>query len=266
LTRAAERLVVAGVMPSRGLPDDSWFARTTAAMTALGAGDPEGEGTLVWTGAVAPRAVPQRRPKRALAPLALPDWLRSPAPVESRPPRPLAPSQIAEDREPAPPPGPELRSAARRGVLLHALFERLPPVAPAERHSAALSWLHRSAGVEDAGVREEIAGAALALIEHPEFADLWTSDALAEAPIAATLPDGRVIAGTVDRLLVTADRVRVVDFKTGRQVPADWSQVPRGHAAQMEAYRDALGVIFPGRAIELALLYSAGPKLISLPG
>ena len=80
------------------------------------------------------------------------------------------------------------------------------------------------------------------------------------------LPDGRVIAGTVDRLLVEESRVRVVDFKTGAYVPATVDEIPRAHRNQMAAYADALRVIFPGRTVEAALLYTSGPKMIALPG
>jgi ATP-dependent helicase/nuclease subunit A len=75
-----------------------------------------------------------------------------------------------------------------------------------------------------------------------------------------------VIAGTVDRLCVGDTLVRVIDFKTGRAVPASAAAVPPGHVAQMGAYAEALGVIFPGRRIEAALLYTHGPTLITLPG
>jgi ATP-dependent helicase/nuclease subunit A len=57
----------------------------------------------------------------------------------------------------------------------------------------------------------------------------------------------------------------VVDFKTGRSVPASPDEVPRGHRRQMEAYAEALSVIFPGRRIEAGLLYTSGPRLILLP-
>jgi ATP-dependent helicase/nuclease subunit A len=89
---------------------------------------------------------------------------------------------------------------------------------------------------------------------------------LAEAPIAATLADGRVVVGTVDRLLVDECAVRVIDFKTGTRVPSAPAEVPRAHRAQMAAYADALRVIFPGRKVEAALLYTAGPKLVMLDG
>jgi ATP-dependent helicase/nuclease subunit A len=267
LTRAAERLVIAGVKPQRDVPLGSWHAATARAMQGLGATAAEIAGwgpALVWEGqgtAIAPR----KAAKAPLEPIAIPDYLRGPAPIEARPPRPLAPSQIAEDRDSAPPPGPEMREAARRGTLLHSLFERLPGVEAADRHRLALRWLER-AGVEKESAREEIAGAACAIIADPDFADLFGPEALAEAPIAATLADGRVVAGTVDRLCIGADLVRVIDFKTGRGVPVDASTIPPAHRAQMEAYVEALEVIFPGRRVEASLLYTSGPRLVALTG
>jgi ATP-dependent helicase/nuclease subunit A len=114
-------------------------------------------------------------------------------------------------------------------------------------------------------MRQDIAGAACQLIGDPIYAELFGPDSLAEAPIAATLADGRVIAGTVDRLCIGDELVRVVDFKTGRNVPADLAAVPPAHRAQMQAYAEALRVIFPGRRVEASLLYTAGPRLITLP-
>jgi ATP-dependent helicase/nuclease subunit A len=145
------------------------------------------------------------------------------------------------------------------------LFERLPATRPAERREVALRWLERSAGVRDLSRRVQLVDAALSIIEAPAHAELFAPDALAEAPIAATLPDGMVVAGTVDRLLVGDTFVRVVDFKTGQRVPASLADVPASHSRQMLAYGEALGVIFPGRRIELALLYTAAPRLISVP-
>ena len=218
---------------------------------------------MVWTGSVAGRAVVPKRASAALPPPTLPDWLRRAAPPEPRPPRPLAPSSLGEDRDVAAPPSPAQVAAARRGTLLHALFERLPGVPPDDRRRVAVVWL-ANAGVDESA-REEIADAALAVIEEPLFADLFGLSALAEAPIAATLADGRVIAGTVDRLCIGDDVIRVVDFKTGRHVPGDLEDVPPSHVAQMKAYSDALGVIFPDRRIEAALLYTSAPRLIALP-
>ncbi len=263
LTRARERLVVAGVARKRAVAD-SWHARVEQAMIAAGAVREGEAGPLVFEATGETRRSKARVDRRPA--LVLPDWIKAMAPVESRPPRPLAPSASGEDNVPFPPPAPGEVDAARRGTLLHLLFERLPGVAPDQRRAAAEKWLEVSGGVDDVALRASYAATVCEIIQHTDFRDVFGENALAEAPIAAILPDGRVIAGTVDRLLVEEGRVRVIDFKTGAFVPTSAAEVPRAHLSQMAAYAEALGVIFPGRSVEAALLYTSGPKMIALPG
>jgi ATP-dependent helicase/nuclease subunit A len=260
-TRAEERLVIAGALgpQAKGEPPlASWYAASARAFDTLGA-------TGAFRGRVPERPV-ARGPvtEKGEAVGDMPGWITEPAPIEARPPRPLAPSSLGEDAVADPPPDPAMRAAAERGRLLHALFERLPAMPAAGRAETAEAWLAGSGGVADAAVRAELVRAALAVTEDPRFADLFGPDALAEAPIAAVV-EGLVVSGTVDRLVVTPDRVRVVDFKTGRRAPAAIDEIPPYHLRQMAAYAAALAVIFPDRPVEAALLYSAGPMLHVLP-
>ncbi len=267
LTRAKERLVIAGLDKGK-IVEGSWHAMVTRALVALGAQpdeDSEWGEILRYRGTVAGRPPKAKRDKLRLEPPAIPDWARTPAPPEARPPRPLAPSALADDGEAAPPPSAALKAAAERGTLIHLLLERLADVAADNRHKAALGWLERSAGVADETLRREIADTACAVLSDPSFAPLFGPGSLGEAPLAAALPDGRVIAGTVDRLLVEEGRVSVIDYKTGR-VPESDSAIPPSHRAQMLAYTEALQVIFPGRKIRAALLYTGGPRLFELTG
>jgi ATP-dependent helicase/nuclease subunit A len=156
-----------------------------------------------------------------------------------------------------------MRAAALRGTWIHQLLERLPAVETGARPSAAERWLERSAGVGDVSVRAEIVDQVCGILSDPQFGALFGPGSLAEAPLAATLPDGRVIAGTVDRILIENEAVSVIDFKTGR-APATESDIPNAHRAQMSAYVQALEVIFPRRRVSAFLLYTAGPKLIEL--
>jgi len=269
LTRAADRLIVSGVAPrtkkdgSDARPVNCWHRMVESAMAGLDAISPgEGGAAMLTYGIDRPVQARERRPIE-LPPAEVPGWAISPAPPESRPPRPLAPSAIAEDREASPPPTPEQRAAAERGTIIHALLERLPAVDPAERRQAALRWLEHSAGIADPANREDIAAMTCEIIADGRFAALFGPGSLGEAPIAATLPDGRVIAGTVDRLLVEEDRVLVVDYKTGR-APETEDQLPPSHRLQMEAYVEALSVIFPSRNVRAALLYTANGRLFEL--
>ena len=158
-----------------------------------------------------------------------------------------------------------MRAAARRGTLIHQLLERLPDVTPERRIETALRWLARSGGVADESERQAIADAVCGIIADPRFSAIFGIGSLGEAPIAATLPDGRVIAGTVDRLLIEATQVSVIDFKTGR-VPASEAEIPAYHRSQMNAYAQALKVIFPGREVRTSLLYTGGPRLFEISG
>jgi ATP-dependent helicase/nuclease subunit A len=203
------------------------------------------------------------RDKVDLPIMEVPDWARTAAPPEARPPRPLAPSAIADDKEAAPPPSETQRAAAERGTLIHHLLDRLAGVEPEQRHATALRWLERSAGVASRDRRQEIADTVCEVLSDSRFTALFGEGSLAEAPLAATLPDGRVVAGTVDRLLVEADRISVIDFKTGR-VPETEGMIPASHRAQMSAYIEALRVIFPERDVRTALLYTGGPRLFEL--
>ena len=272
LTRAEERLVIGGALGPRAkgvAPEKSWHAAAERAFAALAiepAACPTWGSTRNYFGRSPCKPLSAGREPEATIepPTALPDWLTRPAPAEARPPRPLAPSSLGPDLVASPPPTEALREAAERGRLLHALFERLPGVPAADREAAAGHWLEHSAGVGDAGRRAELVRDACRIIGDPAYAELFGPDSLAEAPIAAVV-EGEVIAGTVDRLLVTPERVRIVDFKTVRRAPASLAAVPEHHLRQMSAYAEALKVIFPDRAVEAALLYTATPILFDLP-
>lgn len=266
LTRAEEHLFIGGALKPRqhrsGMGENCWHVQVDRAMAAMGIDQVEGTRTLVHheeeprpSGVAGSDVAPKTR---------LPEWVRTPAPEEARPPRPLAPSAILPaDTVSDPPPSLEMRKAAARGALLHSLFERLPAVDPAGRAESAERWLRQSAGVDDAEARQSLVADALRVLEEPAFAAIFAPDALAEAPLAGVV-DGQVIAGTVDRLLVGGSEVLVVDFKTGRRVPASAQAAFPHHKAQMAAYVAVLRGIFPDHNVRAALLYTSGPRLIHL--
>jgi ATP-dependent helicase/nuclease subunit A len=269
MTRAEERLYVGGALgpKAKGVPyPDSWYAAVGRGLEALGA-EPDADGVIAWAGAKPQSARPEKRnipTAEKPADAALPAWARRPAPKEARPPRPLAPSAAGQDDSADPPPTPPMRAAAERGRLLHALFERLPAVVPEQRRDAADRWLAASGGVADPDARAELVSVACAIIGDPRFAEVFAPDALAEVPVAAVV-DGQVIAGKVDRLHVSSDRVMVIDFKTNRRAPSGLDAAPGSHLRQMAAYAAALRRVFPDRRVEAALLYTAGPILLPIP-
>lgn len=268
LTRAEDMLFVGGALGTREtVPHpDSWHARVGAALQGMDAqivDDP------LWGASLVHAVGRQAPPRDPAAPAALhvadvPDWARHAPSPEPAPPRPLSPSQLAEDDVASPPPSKAMIAAARKGTLLHKLFERLPAVAPEQRLAAAQQWLARQARDLDEATRDDLAYKALAVIDDLDFADLFGPDALAEAPVAAVVGTA-VIAGKVDRLLIQPDRIQIVDFKTGLNVPENAGEVSPYHLKQMAAYVAALRRIFPGRDVEAALLFTEVARLVPLP-
>ncbi len=267
MTRAEEALFVGGALgagkaePAEG----SWYAKLRELFGAdEWVEDPVWGSRLDWGDPPVPLGAAARTAE-ASAPEALPLWLIAPAGPEPRPARPLTPSALGEDTssDPPYPPGAAI-AAARRGVLVHRLLERLPEVALPEREAAGSGWLAKNAPDLAESARAELLASALGVIAHSDWSEIFSPAGLAEVPIAALVGE-RVVAGTIDRLLIAPGRIRIVDFKTARRPPETLEQVPVAVLRQMAAYAAALETAYPGRAIEAALLYTAAPRLIAIP-
>lgn len=281
MTRAKRHLFVTGALGVRdkGEPAvNSWYARIDAAMGLLGTIWVEEEGAARWpqhrtfpAKPVQARSVQasagkvRREGNASASAVTIPDWAQTAPLPEARPPRPLSPSRQEDVNDVAVPvrPSSDARST-QRGILMHALFERLPAVAPTARLAAAQRWLAEQASGFDAADQAAMATAVIAVLDDARFASAFGEGSLAEVPFSA-LVEGRVIAGAIDRLRVTAEGIDIVDFKTGAFVPADADDVPRAYVRQMAAYAEALRAIYPGRPVRAALLYTAGPRWIELP-
>ena len=268
MTRAEEALFVGGSLGPRDRGEaapDSWYAQLAALFEEEPLEDPIWGWRKEW--GTLPPSVPVIAEKagETVAVECVPEWVTKPAGPEPRPPRPLAPSAAGEDLAPDPPTALGANTdAVLRGVLMHKLLERLPQVPLGERESQAMAWLRRQAADISDDQRSEMVSAVLGILSETDWAELFGAGSLAEVPIAARV-GGQVIAGTVDRLLVTAERVLVVDYKTARRPPQRIEDIPADTLRQMAAYQAALEAIYPGRAVEPAVLYTQTPQLFALP-
>ncbi|MCU0729879.1 MAG: UvrD-helicase domain-containing protein, partial [Sphingopyxis sp.] len=195
-----------------------------------------------------------------------PAWLFQKPVAEARPPRPLAPSRMTDAADLSvtqPPRAASNLAALENGRLLHAMFERLPRSSPAEQEVSLRRWLANHAASLAEPDREAMIASVIAVAAAPEHAELFGPDALAEVPFSAVV-EGEVIAGTVDRMIVSNNSVRIVDFKTSHRPPTRAENIHRGHRLQMAAYHRAMKIIFPDHSISVGLLYTANTRLFWL--
>jgi ATP-dependent helicase/nuclease subunit A len=180
----------------------------------------------------------------------------------------LAPSAVpAEDETPAAAPHGAADPTGRRfrrGRLVHALLQHLPDHPPERREAAARAFLARPGHALDAAEQAATLAEVMALLAEPALAAALAPGSLAEAPIVGRLGE-RLVSGQVDRLLVTPDRVLVLDYKTNRPPPARLEDVPALYLRQMAAYRAVLRLAFPGRPVACALVWTYGARFMPLP-
>ncbi|WP_136636078.1 double-strand break repair helicase AddA [Pseudooceanicola onchidii] len=267
MTRA-EKWLIAAAAGDLGKDGDTWYDRIRDGMTDLGAVEfdaPGGRGLRLETGDwsgfdVAP--APERRDDRP----ALPDWGLRPAPVVEGPRRTLSPSDLGGAKALPGEAGLDEEAAKRRGRQVHRLLEHLPGVTEAD--FAARAGLLLSDGMDRAEGAELalLTGEAQRVLSAPHLAMLFGPEALEEVSVTAQLDElGDRIHGTIDRLIVTHDRVLAVDFKTNAVVPDRPEDIPDGLLRQMGAYAAALAQIYPDRKIDTALLWTRTAQLMMLP-
>lgn len=264
MTRARDRLIVCGHARgnfSSGAAPESWWCAVEAGMNRADASPcetPFGAGLAIGEAFKARVVSPG-----VAAKVSLPDWARRAAPVEGPAPARQTPSKLSLPHDRIFSPRADGRARFRRGALIHGLLQRLPDVAPERRVAAASGWLAAQGAPGDEA--EAYAREALRVLDDPAFAEVFGPGSRAEAPLVATLEDGTVVRGVIDRMVVTAQTVLLLDFKTDRPPPALVEDTPPRILAQMAAYRAALRLIFPGRAIRSSLLWTEEPRLAVLP-
>jgi ATP-dependent helicase/nuclease subunit A len=255
MTRAAQRLIVAGYDGKNARPKGCWYDLVRA-----GLGDPPveapapfdgeakiwrfGEGLRAEDGAESPQIRPDKTS---------PDWLMGRAAPETLA-TPLSPSRIGGGAQ-------SDRQRALEGRLAHALLETLPDVAPERRARAASDYLDLMGAALPISARDALAAKVLAAIGAPELAPLFGPGSRGEVSLMGLLrrpgrPD-LPYSGRLDRLVANDDGVSIVDFKLGARPDR-----PAGaHVVQLALYRAALLPLYPGLVIRAALVYLDGPTL-----
>ncbi len=275
LTRAEDRLYITGWQGRKQRDDACWYnliQRTMETIDDVVTGDDDRDSFLLRL--ACPQDIPPEqkdgRTGHATLTDALPDWAKMMPPAEQVPARPLSPSRPAEEEPAVSSPlqaGADIaldRRRFNRGRLIHRLLEILPDLPDHERRAAARHYLGQSAHDLLPADIEQITGQVTALLADPDFAALFSPASRAEVSIVG-LVGKTPVSGQVDRLVVTAREVLIIDYKTNRPPPDEVGRVPRLYLRQMAAYRALLSDVYPDRAVRCLLLWTDVSRLMELP-
>ena len=156
------------------------------------------------------------------------------------------------------------------GTRLHLLLERFPELPRADWPEQARDLLAGAeGGLPDGAVLARLIEEAAAVIDAPDLAELFAipdgAEVLAEVELAIDLPGIGALRGVIDRLIVSPERVSVIDYKTNATAPDRPEATPEGILRQMAAYRAAIAAIYPGRAVAVGVLWTSARSLMWLP-
>ncbi|MCG6114995.1 MAG: double-strand break repair helicase AddA [Mesorhizobium sp.] len=283
MTRAEDRLLLCGYHGKREPSEMTWHAMVSRALRASHSCqeiEDAATGETIHRYRVSGEAVvaPPEPAADIPPPSPMPEALGRRLAPQPDLPRPLAPSGVGAAIDPplteagtggSPVLDPQAagKPALLRGTAVHRLLQRLPDIAPERRADIALAYLRGAGAAMDAAEAEATWAEVAAILDDGRFAGLFAAGSRAEISVMGQIEIGgraRAISGKIDRLLVTPDRVLLVDYKTNRPAPAELNEVPATHVAQMALYRELLRPVYPGRAVEAGLLYTAAPRLLTL--
>jgi len=261
LTRAADRLLVCGAKGVNKAPAGCWHDLVLGPLQPLSEEDSDASGKI-WRFRKSVAPLNDGRAPAAENPVALPAWLTTNAPPSPPALKILRPSEMADD-EPHRVTGAGREAAQLRGTLTHRLLQSLPDIPVARREKMAEKFLSRRGGKLPADQRAALLREVLLVLEHRDFAALFSPGSRAEVPIVGTLAD-RSVVGQVDRLAVTQDSILIADFKTNRNPPRRIEKVQDSYVKQLAAYRAVLMGLYPDRPVRAALIWTEVPDLMEL--
>ncbi|UYN98844.1 MAG: double-strand break repair helicase AddA [Devosia sp.] len=272
MTRAEDELYVTGILGSSGKIEGSWYEAVEMAL------EPDLVDIEDQTGAIRARCCPPLPGTATVAGRPVPEAPVAdeapPAPVPERPSVPvMSPSSIHR-----PVPGTngletlaertrDADLARREGLAVHALLEHLGKVDPDLWTNVAPRALETL--LPEAPDRHQpVARRAISILTRPEHAALFGPSSRAEVPFRVTvLREGQpmVLSGRMDRVVVDAEGVLVVDFKSDAAPPMEAAAVKGNYLTQLALYALVAGQLFPGQNVRAAILWTELESLMNLP-
>ena len=260
LTRARDRLYICGYEGKLGREAGCWYGLVEQAMKQLDAVEvANGEATIRRFGDV-PATASSAAVARAAAAV-LPAWARAPA-VAEKELRKVSPSVEQRTRSRGDGTG---VGGLERGRAIHRALERLAPAQP-ERWSAIALEIANEFLVE-AKLAQSAANEALRVRRDLLLAHIFGPGSYGEVPVSGIVDwqgDKVELSARLDRVIVSETEVLIVEFKTDRVVPKAETAIPSGYVTQLALYRLAVARMFPGRAVNCAILWTAEPRLMHL--
>ena len=260
LTRARDELHLFAAGDKQGnVKPGSWYALVRETLSQLGAVPREAGGLLLKDARPSVAARPLH--SAPLATILLPQWAKQAPAALTKLHASVSPSQLAPQPVSVSPYVAQMSEDVRaRGVRIHRMLELIRAESDVSEIETLVSHLAPDwSKAEQAKVAQEIAAI------HRAERWLWQYPSHAEATIAGMVEmNGERIPfhGQIDRLIELPDTVVILDYKTGRHVPSDPSEIPENYRLQLKTYHALVAQAYPEKPVRSAILWTSAPRLM----
>jgi ATP-dependent helicase/nuclease subunit A len=269
LTRPRDQLYVCGYEQKVSGTQASWYRLVAEAMRRRNAQEVEDEdgARVLRLGDVPVRETPKGaslEPGPAELTAALPDWVLEPA-AEEREDETITPSRHVARQLGLQYSSGERTEAMDRGTAVHKVLDAIAHARPEKWSSIATELARELVAPLDV---QAVVAEALRVRREPDFAHVFDSNSFGEVALRGTIEwQGRRVRfpGRFDRVVVKADEVLLVEFKTDRVVPSALNAIRPEYLRQLAIYRKALASVFPGKPVSCGILWTAEPRLSIVP-
>ena len=279
MTRAQDRLYVAGYSNYQKVPDGAWWNIVRRGLEPLAKSfdfispiEAERDSNFSWVGEGLRLETPQTEipdryidEKEKIEEFAMiPNWVDTPASREAEVAKPLTPS-LGESTHAGvqSPIYTEDDQYFQRGLLIHRLLQFLPNLTEKDREIHARKFLGRSIYGLSNNQIEVIVSETLGVMNNPMCHSLFGPSSRAEVPIVGVLKSVP-ISGRIDRVVVERKIIKILDFKTDRVPPVVADEVSEDYLRQMATYHALLEKIYTNQKIECMIIWTNGPTLMVL--
>ncbi|GHA21155.1 double-strand break repair helicase AddA [Devosia pacifica] len=158
----------------------------------------------------------------------------------------------------------DAEEARKAGLALHALLQHLATIEADQRHKIAEKAMPALLP-EHPHLHDELVAKACSILSAPQLQHLFGPASRAEVPfLASARRKGEAVrlVGRIDRLVVDAEGVLVVDYKSDASLPKSAQAVPGNYVTQLGLYALVAGQLFPDMPVRAAILWTSLESLM----
>lgn len=252
LTRAEDELYICGFSGAKKDSEDSWYKYCYDALENQGKKQENGSFAYDVDGEILPAKKASYVAEEAK--IFNDSWVYADAKKENALTKPYTPSKLDDgDDADSISPLSDDGNYYKRGTIIHKLLQFLPQT-DGDKAEKIRQYMAQTdfSDYEKSEIEKEVS----AVLNNPEFADIFGENSRAEVPVMGEV-NGKIISAQLDRLIILPDKIKIVDFKTNRRI----DEIPPAYINQLNVYAELMKKIYPELPVETYILWTNKLKL-----